>query len=185
MQDDQEIIAKVLQGNKGAYALIVNKYKGKVASILQKNFHHSYDIEDIVQEVFIKAYYSLPDYKPNHSFPAWLYRIAINRGIDEWRKRKRAPLLAEMDVELKDDGPAPEDAYLVKEQRTGLRRQMMVLDLEHRTVLALHYLQQLSYQEISSKLSLSVDTVRMRLSRARKKLREQLIKTEKKGGHPL
>lgn len=185
MQDDREIIAKVLQGNKEAYALIVNKYKGKIASILQKSLQHSHDVEDIVQEVFIKAYYSLPDYNPSHSFPAWLYRIAINRGIDEWRKRKRAPFVTEMDEELKDDCPAPEDAYLVKEQRNGLRQQMMVLNKEHRTVLALHYLQQLSYREISNKLSLSVDTVRMRLSHARKKLREQLVKTEKKGGHPL
>ncbi|MGG1662725.1 RNA polymerase sigma factor [Brevibacillus sp. NRS-1366] len=185
MQDDREIIAEVLQGNKGAYALIVNKYKGKIASILQRSLGHSHEAEDIVQEVFIKAYYSLPDYRPNHSFSAWLYRIAINRGIDELRKRKRTPFVAEMNVDLKDECPVPEDIYLVKEQRNGLRQQMMVLDKEHRTLLDLHYLQHLSYKEIGNKLSLSVDTVRMRLSYARKKLREQLIKTEKKGGNPL
>ncbi|MFS0557822.1 RNA polymerase sigma factor [Brevibacillus sp. 179-C9.3 HS] len=185
MQDDQEIIAEVLQGNKEAYALIVNKYKGKVASILGRTLHHSHDAEDMVQEVFIKAYYSLQDYKPNYSFSAWLYRIAMNRGIDELRKRKRLPALAQMDDEFKDDCPIPEEDYLEKEQRHALRQQMMALDKDYRTILDLHYLQQLSYREIGHKLSLSIDTVRMRLSYARKKLRDQLSKPKKKGGTPL
>ncbi|RAT97813.1 RNA polymerase sigma factor [Brevibacillus sp. Leaf182] len=185
MQDDREVIAEVLQGNKEAYALIVNKYKGKIASILGRTLHHSHDAEDMVQEVFIKAYYSLPDYKPNYSFSAWLYRIAINRGIDELRKRKRMPFVTEMDVEVRDECPIPEEDYLEKEQRHALRQQMMTLDKNHRTILDLHYLQHLSYREIGNKLSLSVDTVRMRLSYARKKLRDQLSKPEKKGGTPL
>ncbi|MFC8685208.1 RNA polymerase sigma factor [Brevibacillus porteri] len=185
MQDDREVIAEVLQGNKEAYALIVNKYKGKIASILRRTLHHSHDAEDMVQEVFIKAYYSLPDYKPNYSFSAWLYRIAINRGIDELRKRKRMPSVTEMDVEVKDECAIPEEDYLEKEQRHALRQQMMTLDKNHRTILDLHYLQQLSYREIGNILSLSVDTVRMRLSYARKKLRDQLSKPEKKGGTPL
>lgn len=185
MQDDREVIAEVLQGNKEAYALIVNKYKGKVASILQRSLRHPQEVEDVLQEVFIKAYYSLSDYRPNHSFSAWLYRIAINRGIDELRKRRRAPLPAEIDADLADECPIPEEVYLEKEQRRALRQKMMGLDKEYRTVLALHYLQQLSYKEIGSKLSLSVDTVRMRLSYARKKLRDHFIRTEQKGENRL
>lgn len=185
MQDDREVIAEVLQGNKEAYALIVNKYKGKVASILQRTLHHSHDAEDMVQEVFIKAYYSLQDYKPNYSFSAWLYRIAMNRGIDELRRRKRLPALAQMDDEFKDDCPIPEEDFLEKEQRHALRQQMMALGKDYGTMLDLHYLQQLSYREIGQRLSLSVDTVRMRLSYARKKLRDQLRKPKKKGGTPL
>lgn len=182
MQDDREVIAEVLRGNKEAYALIVNKYKGKIASILQRSLGDTHEAEDIMQEVFIKAYYSLPDYRPSHSFSAWLYRIAINRGIDELRKRKRLPSVTELDAEQKDECPIPEEVYLVKEQQNALRQQMMGLDKEYRTVLELHYLQFLSYKEIGSKLSLSANTVRMRLSYARKKLREKFGKTSQKGG---
>ena len=185
MQDDREVIAEVLAGNKEAYALIVIKYKGKIASILRRNLSPSLEVEDIVQEVFIKAYYSLPDYRPAHSFPAWLYRIAINRGIDELRKRKRTPAVTEMNMELQDECPVPLEEYLAKEERHTLWQQLKRLDQSYRTILDLHYLQHLSYKEIGSKLSLSPDAVRMRLSYARKKLREQLEKQEKKGGAPL
>jgi len=179
MQDDREIIAEVLQGNKEAYALIVNRYKGKVASILRKAMGHSHEVEDIVQEVFIKAYYRLPDYRPGHSFSAWLYRIVMNRGIDELRKRKRMPGVAEVSSELKDESPIPEEVFLEKEQRVALRQQIMALNKDYGTLLDMHYLQFLSYREISSRLSLSVDTVRMRLSHARRKLRDRLSKSEK------
>lgn len=182
MQDDSEIIGKVLEGNKEAYALIVNKYKGKIASILHRTIGH-HEVEDVVQEVFIKAYYSLPEYRSNHSFSAWLYRIAINRGIDHLRKRKRTPVAKEMNVELKDESPVPEEVYLMKEQRQVLQQQMRMIDKEYKMILDLHYFQYLSYKEIGNKLSLSADAVRMRLSYARKKLRDRLSKTERKGGN--
>ncbi|GIO00014.1 hypothetical protein J5TS2_06820 [Brevibacillus halotolerans] len=80
MEDDEEIIEQILQGNKEIYAQIIHKYKGKVASILTKMLGHSSNIQDIVQEIFIKAYYHLPEYQSQQKFSAWPPKM-------NWKKR--------------------------------------------------------------------------------------------------
>ncbi|MEJ8548505.1 RNA polymerase sigma factor [Brevibacillus borstelensis] len=171
MQDDREIVERVLQGDKQAFGVIIDRYRSRVFSLLRKMLCYSQDTQDIAQGVFIRAYSHLPEYNPERSFSAWLYRIAANRCLDELRKRKRTPGITGFDFEPvhKD---TPETVYLQKEREIALQELISVLDKDYRTVLVMRYLQFLSYQEIGERLSIPVSTVQMRLYRARKKLRE-------------
>ncbi|MEJ8548476.1 RNA polymerase sigma factor [Brevibacillus borstelensis] len=172
MQDDQAVIEQVLQGDKEAYAQLIDKYKGKVLSLVRRMLGHS-EAEDIAQEIFMRAYTCLPDYRGECKFSTWLFRIASNRCIDELRKRKRAPVNASLETELACF-LTPEAAYLEKEQHALFFRQLMALDKDYRSVLLLRYSQSLSYLEIAERLSITVEAVQMRLYRARKKLKISL-----------
>jgi RNA polymerase sigma factor (sigma-70 family) len=180
MQEDQAIIDQILKGDKQAFALIIDKYKGRVFSLLRKMLGTSPDMQDIAQEIFINAYNHLQEYKPEYSFSAWLYRITANRSVDELRKRKRAPTLIEFEFEIAHRD-TPETSYLEKERKFALEKLIMELDQDHRAVFILRHQQFLSYQEIGEQLSLPVSTVQMRLYRARMKLRKSLSTSRERG----
>ncbi|SFL87138.1 RNA polymerase, sigma-24 subunit, RpoE [Paenibacillus sp. 1_12] len=173
MQEDQEIIDQILKGDKQAYALIINKYRAQVFSLLRKMLGSSPDTQDIAQEVFIKAYNHLQEYNPDYSFSAWLYRITTNQSIDELRKRKRTPNVINFEVEIAHLD-TPESSYMEKERKLALEKLIMELDSDQRAVFMLRHQQYLSYEEIGEQLSLPVSTVQMRLHRARLKLRKSL-----------
>ncbi|AKF93387.1 sigma-70 family RNA polymerase sigma factor [Brevibacillus laterosporus] len=180
MQDDKKIIEQVLQGNKEAYAELIDRYQTKVFFILKKMLGHSQNQQDIIQEIFIKAYYHLSEYRSNYDFSAWLYRIAVNHCLDELRKQKRTPSVVQTEIMLVDRH-TPEDEYLEKEQRLFVRQRMLTLEEKYRKVLDMRYFQYLSYEEISKKLSVPISTIRMRLSRGKMKLRESIEKIGKRG----
>lgn len=179
MQNEQEIIERVLQGDKQAFGEIIDSYKVRVFSLLRKMLGHTTETQDIAQEIFIKAYSHLQEYKPGRSFSAWLYRIAVNRCVDELRKRKRTPSISGIEFELVQK-ETPETVYLQKEREMALGERILALDKEYRTVFILRYFQFLSYQEIGERLAIPVSTVQMRLHRARKKLRETMSDPEGK-----
>lgn len=181
MQDDHEIIERVLQGDKQAFGEIIDRYRSKVFSLLRKMLGYSEDTQDIAQEVFLKAYNHLPEYDPKRSFSAWLYRIAANRCLDELRKRKRTPSITGIDFEPVY-GDTPETVYLQKERFNAIQEQIDALDKDYRAVFVMRYLQFLSYQEIGERLAIPVSTVQMRLYRARKKLRECISDLERREG---
>jgi RNA polymerase sigma factor (sigma-70 family) len=180
MQEDQEIIEQILDGDKQAFALIIDKYKGRVLALLRKMLGPSLDLQDLAQEIFIKAYNHLQEYKPEYSFSAWLYRITSNRSVDELRKRKRTPSVVGLELEVAHRD-TPETSYLEKERKLALEELIMELDPDHRMVFILRHQQYLSYQEIGDQLSLPVSTVQMRLYRARMKLRKSLSTSRERG----
>ncbi|MBH0331770.1 RNA polymerase [Brevibacillus brevis] len=174
MEEDRVIIGRVFQGNKDAYSEIIARYHGKVSSILRKMLGHTPDVQDIVQEIFIKTYYHLPEYKTNYDFSAWLYRIAANHCLDELRKRKRKLQLTTSEEIEPVDSHTPEVAFLNKEGQRLLRQRMMSVEEKYRIVLELRYFESLSCEEISHRLSIPSSTVRTRLSRGKDKLREAI-----------
>jgi RNA polymerase sigma factor (sigma-70 family) len=180
MEDDREIIEQVLQGNKEAYKQIILKYQGKVLALSNKMLGYPQEKQDIVQEIFIKAYYHLPEYKQQHKFSSWLYRITANHCLDEIRKRKRTPYMSELAFEPKDFS-TPETVYLEKEQRTLLQQRLQSLEERYRIVLEMRYLQFLTYEEIGNSLGIPISTVRTRLAHGKKKLRE-IFQQAGKGG---
>lgn len=182
MQDDWELIKQLRQGNKQAYNQIVDRYKGKIYAFLYRMIGNTQDAQDLAQEVFIKAYCKIGDYRPDYSFSAWLFRIATNHCLDEIRKRKRVPAITSDETEL-IHADTPEQLLLIKERNSMLHDQLLSLEEEYRIVLILRHVEHLSYKEIGEMLSLPVTTVQMRLHRAHKKLRQWL--TPAKGGGPV
>ncbi|TQR35475.1 RNA polymerase sigma factor [Brevibacillus brevis] len=180
MEDDKEIIEQVLQGNKEAYEQIILKYQGRVLSLIHKMLGYPQEKQDIVQEIFMKAYYHLPQYKPQHKFSSWLYRITSNHCLDEIRRRKRTPYVGEMDFDVSDPA-TPETVYLEKEQKTILQQRMKSLERNYRVVLEMRYLQSHTYEEIGKSLGIPLSTVRTRIAHGKKKLREILQQSDKGG----
>ncbi|MCM3591553.1 sigma-70 family RNA polymerase sigma factor [Brevibacillus borstelensis] len=182
MQEEWELIEQLRRGNKQAYTEIVERYKGKIYAFLYRMIGHSQDAQDLTQEVFIKAYCKIGDYRPDFRFSAWLFRIAANHCLDELRKRKRLPVTTAEESELVHEN-TPERILLAKEQHEVLHEKLLALEDDHRVILLLRYVEQLSYKEIAEVLSIPVTTVQMRIFRAHKKLRQYMIPV--KGGGPV
>lgn len=176
MLEDRELIERILAGDHQLYRQIIDRYKGKIVAYLYKMIGNMPDAQDLAQDVFIKTFYRLHDYRFEYRFSSWLYRIASNHCLDELRRRKKTEKVAVDDEQLIDP-LTPEAALLKKERDAELHRSIMELDVEYREVFVLFYLQRLSYTDISKVLSLSESAVQMRLFRARKKVRDSLKKT--------
>ncbi|MFF0829601.1 RNA polymerase sigma factor [Brevibacillus sp. NPDC003359] len=176
MLDDRELIEQIQAGNHQLYSQIIDRYKGKIVTYLYKMIGNMPDAQDLAQDVFTKTFYLLKDYRPERKFSSWLYRIASNHCLDEMRRRKRTEQTAIVEEQIVDP-ETPETALLYKERDTQLERSIMLLDEEYREVFVLHYLQRLSYREISERLSLTESAVQMRLFRARKEMKKSLTKT--------
>ncbi|AUM63613.1 RNA polymerase [Brevibacillus laterosporus] len=181
MQDDQELVVLVQRGHKEAYTRIVDKYKGKIYAYLYRMIGQQQDAQDMAQDVFLKAYCHIHQYKPKHSFSSWLYRIAANHCIDELRKRKKSPRKNQNETTLVDK-QTPEYILLEKERKQILQSHLLALDESYRTVLMLRHHEHFSYKEIGDILEIPVTTVQMRLHRAHKKLRESLLASVEGGG---
>ncbi|MBY0083626.1 RNA polymerase sigma factor [Brevibacillus brevis] len=176
MPDDRELIEQILAGNHQLYSQIIDRYKGKIVTYLYKMIGNMPDAQDLAQDVFTKTFYLLKDYRPEHKFSSWLYRIASNHCLDEIRRRKRTEQTAIVEEQIVDP-ETPETTLLKKERDAQLERSIMLLDEEYREVFVLHYLKRLSYREISERLSLTESAVQMRLFRARKEMKKSLTKT--------
>ncbi|WP_047155266.1 RNA polymerase sigma factor [Aneurinibacillus tyrosinisolvens] len=178
MRDDREWVEQVLAGDKQAYAHLVNKYKNKVYALLIGMGLQPQDAQDMAQESFIKAYKRLGSFDKSRSFSSWLYKIAVNCCLDEW-KRKKKDIFEGADVP-QIDLVSPEAMYLRKEEAEELLNHIGHLPEKYRLVLMLRYTDHLSYSEIADVLDIPLGTVQNHLHRAKKKLKEQIV--EKKTG---
>jgi RNA polymerase sigma-70 factor (ECF subfamily) len=177
--DEKELIRLSQEGNGEAFGQLVERYKIKVFSLAYGWTQNRTAADDLAQEVFIKAYFSLPRFRSKSEFGTWLYRIAINHIKDYLRKNKRKLKEVSLD-QLGGIDLTAENVSSREEEKTGEERKALVqaalqrLPEKHRTILTLRDIQGLSYEEIADILGLSQGTVDSRLFRARKKLREKL-----------
>lgn len=185
MEEDQQWVYLALNGNTQAYAQLIAKYKNKVYAIVYRMVHQTQDAQDITQEFFIKAYQYLYSYDSSRKFSSWLYRIAINHclKVKERNKHKQAdPYAHQEDVSLPNP-VHPETIYLKKESANELRHLIDQLPEMYKMILLLRYIHDLSYQEMSDLLDIRLNTVQVRLHRAKQKLRELYQQTEKGGAY--
>jgi len=136
--------------------------------------------EDVVQEVFMRAYEKRDDFKGNSSYKTYLYRMTINRCYDHLRSWsfKNMQLTNTLTMIFQGENN-PEDTAITKDEQYMLGKEILSLSLKYREVLVLYYYKELSVDEISTILKCSPNTIKTRLKRAREKLKLQL---EKNGG---
>ncbi|WNC16092.1 sigma-70 family RNA polymerase sigma factor [Brevibacillus brevis] len=183
MQEDQEWVSQVLGGDKQAYAHLIRKYKNRVYALFLRMVQRPQDAQDLTQECFLKAYRYLHSYDTQRGFAPWLYRIAINLYVDsKTAKQRQQDLVAFDDETMPTDEANPETIYLMGENWEELQKQIDRLPQQYRLVLTLRYLEELTYQEISEILDISVATAQVRLHRAKQKLREYCQPVKKGGG---
>jgi RNA polymerase sigma-70 factor (ECF subfamily) len=174
--DDAQLVVRVQKGDKRAFDLLVLKYRHRIYSLCSRFVRDPDEVQDVVQEAFIKAYRALPTFRGESAFYTWLYRITINTAKNYLVSRSRRPPGSDVDVEdaehfegawaLRDiDGP--ESQLMTEQLRKVIDEAFRKLPEDLRTALSLREFDGLSYEEIADLMQCPVGTVRSRIFRAR------------------
>ena len=181
--EDARLVRETLAGSQASFQLLVERYQDRLFALARHYTRNAVEIEDIVQEAFLKAFRRLDSFDHRSSFYTWIYRIAVNTILDVLKRRGRSPVQAVEDPELLGEPstgagrlPAP-DARLERDEIAEITRRVLD-DLPEifRTVLVLREFEGLAYQEIADTLGISIGTVESRLFRARAKFKDRLLK---------
>ncbi len=175
---DEEIAARVQGGDIESFGLLMERYRPKMARYARKFLFAGNDAEDVVQEVFIKAYVNIKSFNPGRRFSPWLYRIAHNEFINALRKKSRTPVFSfDFDILLPHpQAPETADGEAKKQElKIALERCLDKLDAKYREPLVLHYFEEMDYKEVAEILEIPISTVGVRLGRGRSLL-EKLAK---------
>jgi len=190
--DEAELVAKAKAGDSGAFSDLVEHYERRVFRMAKQITQNEEDAEDVLQETFLKAYSHLEDFQGNSKFYTWLVRIAVNEALMKLRKRrsdKTVPLDDPIDtgedvvvreIAVWDDDP--EQKYSREELGEILNEAIQSLKPAYRTVFVLRDIEELSIEETSEALGLSISAVKSRLLRARLQLREKLTRQFRRKG---
>ena len=175
-ETDQQLVEKVQAGDKRAFDLLVLKYQPKILGLVSRYVNDSYEVQDVTQEAFIKAYRALPRFRGDSQFYTWLYRIAINTAKNHLVARGRRP--PGSDVEIEDaehfenggalrDMENPESHLFSEELRAVVNKAISDLPDDLRAAVTLREFDGLSYEDIADIMGCPVGTVRSRIFRAR------------------
>lgn len=176
--NDNEIISQVLNGDNQAYAGLVNQYQNYVFTLALRMVKNREDAEEVAQDAFIKAYKYLADFKGNSKFSTWLYTIVNNTGISFLRKKKLEihSLNNEKVFEMAENRDSGFNANLV-EQKSKVSMVNKAIDLlnpDDAEVITLFYIAEQSLEEIAGILGLEANTAKVRLHRARTRLKVKM-----------
>lgn len=173
---DSQLVLRVQQGDKRAFDLLVLKYQHRVRAIVGRYLRDHGEVDDVVQESFIKAYRALGSFRGDSQFYTWLYRIAVNTAKNFLVARSRRPPTS--DVELEDaehfsgndgliDLDTPENLAEGEELRAVVESAIRALPEDLRVAITLREFEGLSYEDIAGVMGCPVGTVRSRIFRAR------------------
>ena len=176
-ETDEIIAVAIQQGDTDAFGILISRYEEKLKRYARRFLAREEDVSDLVQDVFIKAYEHIQSFDTTQRFSPWIYRIAHNSFVNELRRKDRWGMVFDADTILPAlPGTERTDALtLDAEQQRVVEQALTSLPAKYREVVVLHYFENLSYQEISDILHVPVNTVGVRLSRARQSLETLLI----------
>jgi RNA polymerase sigma-70 factor (ECF subfamily) len=172
---DEDLAAAVVGGDDSAFETLFDRHKRGVTRLVGTIFRESCDVEEIVQQTFTKAYFSIAKFRGgDSSFKSWLMRIAINTSYDELRRRKRRPerLFAEMSVEESEYVECIRDGRAVRQDQSIVARQLAdkllsQLSPEDRVAVLMVYTEQCSLDDAASAIGISTSSLKSRLFRFR------------------
>ena len=174
---DQEIIDSVLKGNESDYSIIVDRYKNKAFSMLKRMLKNEFDAEEILQDCFLKAYHSLKDFKGEAKFSTWFYKIVYNSALTKLSSKRRK-IESEMSS-VEDHFSLESDYESIDVERKDLieflQETINKLPERYSAVITMFYLNQLSIEEISEVMQISVSNVKVMLYRSRNALRDLIL----------
>ncbi len=185
LDPDAALMLRVKQGDAAAFTQLVEKYKQPIMNLVWRTLRDETEAEDITQSVFVQAWKSAPRYQATAKFSTWLYTIARNLCLNEFRRRSRHP--TESLDQTRDDSE-DQPLFQVEDKRIrGAQDEMLQGELEHkvyaaigalpenqRIALALCRQEELSYEEIAEVLGCSLSATKSLIHRARETLKVQL-----------
>src|SRR6056297_2502780 len=182
-REDDVLVKRAMGGDEQAYSELVDKYQRALYFHILKMIKDKEQVNDLVQEAFVKAFDNLNTYSTNYAFSTWLYRIATNHTIDYLRKKKLKTLSIDEPVKTRDgemrmqleDESAGTDRNIIRKQRQNIV-QNAIDDLppKYRKVIEMRHMEEKSYQEIADVLDLPLGTVKAHIFRARELLYKAL-----------
>jgi RNA polymerase sigma factor (sigma-70 family) len=171
---DNEIVGRILEGEKHLYETLMRKYNTRLYRISMAILNDDMDAEDVMQTAYINAYRQLSSFQNKSSFATWLTRILINESLLQQKKRKRSLQLLSGQVVVESHNETPLKTVMNKELKTILEKAVTNLPQKYRLVFVMREIQELSTQETMEALELGESNVKIRLSRAKEMLREEL-----------
>lgn len=167
------------KGDQEAFGELVRLYEKRVFALTSRMCRNPDDAAEAAQDAFLAAWQGLPKFRGDSAFATWLYRLASNACVDLLRRenRRQADSLDEAALDLPSPEPSPQESAERKELREQVEDGLRQLPPEYRAVLVLREIHQLRYDEIAQALSLDAGTVKSRISRGRKRLREILLQS--------
>jgi RNA polymerase sigma-70 factor (ECF subfamily) len=178
---DQEIIRRVLAGEKKAFADLVNRHKDKAMTLAMRMLKNREDAEEALQDAFVRAFHALPRFEWKASFSTWFYRIVYNVCATALSKKNEAYEVSlqdgdEGEIEIPGDEPAPDVEYESTEFQEIVTEEIGKMPEAYASVLTLFFVQEMSYEEIATVTDFPLGTVKVRLFRARMMLRERIAR---------
>lgn len=189
--EDKELVHKVLQGDKQAFATVIKKTEGLVAQIVFKLVDNSEERKDVAQEIYLKVYKSLPEFRFQSKLSTWIGQIAYNTCYHHLKQKKLIqPLYFHSENEQDEDRQQrgmdkllhastneTEAAIFKTELSEVIQAALSVLSPVYQTLITLYHYEELSYDEITEITQLPIGTVKNYLFRARKALKDNLLNT--------
>jgi RNA polymerase sigma-70 factor (ECF subfamily) len=185
--DDNALIDRFLQGEKSCFDELVLKYKNMVFTVCLRMLGDYEEALDTSQDVFLKIYTSLADFRRESKFSTYLYRVVMNFCKNKLKvmartSRKRCFSLdepvrreeGELKRQIPSTGPTPREVLENKEKQEKIMAGLQVLKQEYREIIVLREIRDLSYEEIALVLNIDIGTVKSRLNRARLAFRDIL-----------
>jgi RNA polymerase sigma-70 factor, ECF subfamily len=183
---DSELIQRLTKQDESAFKELIEKYQSLVFNACFNLVHQTLDSEDIAQEVFIEVFESIHQFRNESKLSTWLYRIAINKSLNHLRKNKLKSLLSSIEnffsgehsnkLEIEDPSALSSPFNIeYKERNKVLQSAIDSLPENQRLAFSMHKLDELSYQEISEIMNLSLASVESLIHRAKMNLQKKLI----------
>lgn len=177
-QHDYKLVVLALDGEQGAYAELMERYRESIYYMLLKMVNNTDDADDLTIEAFGKAFNRLEQYHPSYAFSTWMFKIASNNCIDFIRKEKKKKKLSIDTGMINEDGENvtydidsgdrdPEEELIRDQKMEQMREVVMKLKPRYRELVILRYFKEYSYDEIAEELDLPLGTVKAQLFRAR------------------
>jgi len=181
--DEDELVNRFKNGDIEAFNPLVLKYEKKIYNLIYQQIRDRETAKDISQEVFLKAFKALPNFKGGSAFYSWIYRIAINSSIDFQRQRNRNRVLtfeelppdADDVLRMSDSHPSPEKLLEEKELGKVIRKAVRKLPPGQRRVFNLRHRRELAIKEIAVLLNRSEGTIKAHLYHAHRRLQGMLL----------
>ncbi len=184
--NENELIRRVKLKDEEAYTILIDTYKNQLSNFIYRIVWDEEMTKDLVQDTFIKVFLNIDKYEYITKFKTWLYTIATNLSINQWRRMKKRKILsiqalAENHISApvsetisKPADDCPLDSLLVKERRQLINRALSTLKPKYKIPIILFDFEQQSYESISEILQIPVGTVKSRIHRARLLLKKKL-----------
>ena len=185
--DDRALVRLVVEGDSRAFEPLFMRHKDIIYSMLVKRSCNPDDVDDMLQEAFMKAFVNIDRYNPDYDFGAWICTIAKNTFVDFNRSRKSKALNPDNNLPLdsrhtnsaQTTAPTPEESIINAQQRAQIERYIATLPEDYRHLFIMRFVEEYTYEEIAETLQMKLGTVKTRIFRVRAMMCKLITEGEK------